>query len=913
MKRFTLLTMLVALLSVTAFAQKGSKLRPMEPMVNATATMTGVAAPAQFANKVSRRAAGELVTPPSTANVEEWYTASGTFYLYGRYGFEDYTLNMSTIKVATDGNDLYIQGLSYYFPESWIKGTVSGSTVVFANSQYVGGVDDASDYIVGGDNQGTVTENLVFDYNPTEGTLASANVVIAESSVAESTENVYAYWILPTFTKEKPKGPEVVVAPEGLQTDEWAINAVTNFGDPVSGYLNIGFAGNDVYLQGLCTYLPESWIKGTLDGNTITFAGDQYFGYYDDGPMNSYNFFLRSEGITFAYDATAGKMTAEGEIYIYTGGSYLKGDVYNNPVVTKVVEKAATPANPSISQIYDGTDGPTVMFTVPTVDVDGNAMASSKLGFQLLKDVEQEISPVVFDPADYKNLAEAMTVIPYGFTDGELIFPKYIILKHSDYITWNKIGIQVIYTGGGEENKSEIYWLTIKEYEKATFDFNAMEVTCSSNESHDGDITEDRTFNSGQVTMTVSPSTGNTPNRFWSTNNGPQLRVYGGTLTFEVPLGKVITKMVFNNGKWNEGNSADTGAFEGNVWTGYAQKVVVTIAGNTQLNSIDVFPTDYVPTAVVAPEGLVTDTYIFKAHSEKPYYDPAELTLWVKAGFDGDDLYIQGLAADVNTNATELWVKATKNDAGQYVIPANQFMGSVAFWMSSNDYFFTAVDAEGKMVDAVLDYDAEKSQITSAQALAINASLTELYAQQTFTNVIMTKFNEVAATPADPTINSVDFGEWSHGFNCTIPTVGTNAETLNPGKFFYTVWVEKDGQQEPYTFMAEMYYGIDEDTSEVPYSFNYNSWDGSHSIYFYDDATVFDTWTKVGIQSIYYGAGECKKSNIIWKETGTSTGINNIQGDVKADKAVIYNLAGQRLEAPQKGLNIINGRKVVIK
>ena len=910
MKRFTLLTMLVALFSVVAFAQKGTKLRPMEPMVSGTATMTGVSAPAQFGNKSARRAA---VTPPSTANVEEWYTAGGTFMLYGRYGFEDYTLNIPTVKVAIDGNDFYIQGLSYYFYQSWIKGTISGNTVTFENSQLVGGADEAMDYLVGGDAQGKMTESIVFNYDATAGELKSATAIIAESAVASSLESVYAYWIYPVFTKEKPKGPEVVVAPEGLQTDEWAINAVTNYGDPVSGYVNIGFDGTDVYLQGLCTYLPESWIKGSLDGNTITFPGYQYFGYYDDGAMNSYNFFLRQEGITFTYDAEAGKMSAEGEIYIYTGGSNLKGDVYNNPVLNKVVEKAATPATPNISQIYDGTEAPVVMFSVPTSDTEGNAMASSKLTFQLLKDVEQEISPVTFDPADYPVLTESMTAFPYGYTNGQEFQPKYIFLRQSDYKLWNKIGIQSTYTGGGVENKSEIFWYTIKEYEKATFDFNAMDVACSSNDSDAGDITEDRTFKAGEVTLTVSPSTGKTPNRFWSTNNGPQLRVYGGTMTFEVPLGKVLTKLVFNNGKWNDGNSADTGAFDGNVWTGYAQKVVVTIAGNTQLNSIEVFPTDYVPTAVVVPEGLVTDTYIFNAHAEKPYEEPAELTLWLKAGFDGDDLYIQGLAADVNSNAADLWVKATKNEAGQYVIPANQFMGSVTFWMSSEDYYFTAIE-EGELADIVLDYDAEKGQFTTGQRLAVNASLTEMIARQLLTNVTITKFNEVAATPVDPTINSIEFGEWSHGVVCRIPTTGSNGETLNPQKMFYTVWVDKSGQQEPYTFKAEMYYGLDSDVTEVPFSFNYGSWDGNHSIYFYDEVEVFDTWTKVGIQSIYYGAGECKKSNIVWIDNPVITGISNVMNSAeKAGKAVIYNLGGQRLSTPRKGLNIINGRKVVVK
>ena len=51
---------------------------------------------------------------------------------------------------------------------------------------------------------------------------------------------------------------------------------------------------------------------------------------------------------------------------------------------------------------------------------------------------------------------------------------------------------------------------------------------------------------------------------------------------------------------------------------------------------------------------------------------------------------------------------------------------------------------------------------------------------------------------------------------------------------FYTVWVEKDGQQSPYVFKADMYWAIEEDATEVPYSFNYGSWDGNHNIYFQD-------------------------------------------------------------------------------
>ena len=899
MKKITLLTMLVALFSGTAFAQQTTSFK----CIDRTAQTAIRKAPKAVAGN-------ELVTPPASATVETWHTTDGVLYVNTASGPVEFRPD---IKVAIDGSDIYLQGLAYWFPEGWVKGTISETTATFASGQFVGEDEYGPEWICGTNDTETFAD-IVFDYNATEGVLKAVTQFILENS-KENEIAPYCYWVLPVFGKEGSSGPQPVVAPEGLKTDEWAISAMNNFGEPVSGYVNIGFDGNDCYMQGFCHYLPETWLKGTLEGDKITFPGDQYFGPYDADSYTHYEFYLRPDDVVFTYDAEAGKMTAEGEIYVREAVREYKGDVYNDPVITKVIEKAATPATPNISQIYDATTGPVVMFTVPTVDTEGNAVASSKLFFQFFKDVEQEISDVTFDPADYSGLTEAMTVFPYGFTVGEEITYNHMYLKQADYSSWNKIGIQTIYNGGGEENKSEIFWFTIKPYEKATFDFNAMtDEPCSSNDDNSGDINEDRVITENGITLTISPKDeeATTPNRFWSTKNGPQLRVYSGTLTFEAPVGKVIKKIVFNNGKWNAGNSADSGTFEGEVWTGEAKKVVVTIAGNTQINSIEVYPGTYVPTAVEAPEGLVTDTYIFQARSEKPYYDPADLTLWVKAGFDGDDVYIQGLASDYNSSTSELWVKATKNEAGQYVIPANQFMGSVAFWMSTIDCYFTAVDAQGNMVDAVLDYDAEKCQFTTDQPLVINTSLTELNPQQTFTGVTITKFNEVAATPADPTMNSLTFDEWSHYITFYIPQVGTEGETLNPQKLFYTIWIQGVDGVNPYVFSPDMYWGFDGDTTELPWSQYYSTWDNAHSIYFYDDAAVFEGWAKVGVQSIYYGGDEVRKSAISWIETPFYTGIDNIATGQTTGKA-IYNISGQRIVAPAKGLNIINGQKVIIK
>ena len=909
MRRFTILTLLVTLLSVTAFAQKGMALRPLDQL-KSTTTIKAVDRHSQTASQAARRGIGdELVTPPSTATVETWYTVGGTIYVNTSSGYSDLTNNMATINVAFDGADIYIQRLSYWFRDAWVKGTIADGVATFASGQFIGEDEYGPEYIVATTDGENPDETFSFTYNSEEGLLSSNTTYLVESGVADAV-SAYCYWYVPVFSKEAPVKPEVVVVPEGLVAEEYAASFINSNGDAAYSYVNVGFEGSDVYIQGLCSFLPEAWVKGTLEGETVTFAGGQFLGTY----ASEYDMYLQDEDVVFAYDAAANTFTLKGEAFIHTGTK--TADYYSNSIFKKVVEVAGTPVDPAILGIEDAGYGDVVEFIIPNVDTAGNPMASQKLSFQFYTDIETTQSPLTFLADDYTYLEEDMTVIPYGFIDSYDFYNGriYLNMEHSN---WNRIGIQTIYTGGGEEHKSEVIWYTIKEYGRASFDFNGMDVDCSTMEGNNGDITEDVTLKSGSVTLTITPAEGAIPNRFWSTVKGPQLRLYHGTLTFEVPMDKVITQIVFNTGKWNDGNSADTGAFEGSKWTGEARKVVVTIAGNTQVNSIDIMTAAFVPIAVEAPEGLETATYTFDAkaveagHEEK---GAEAYSLQIPVGFDGNDAYIQGLAAD----EPELWVKATKNEAGQYVIPANQYMGTIEFWGWDFDYFFTAVDANGNMVDVVLDYDAEAGKFSTAQTLVLNGALAELEPYLTFTDVTITKFVEVAATPANPAVEA--FGLSSTGDPCAdfvIPATGTNGEVLNTGKLFYIVWVEKDGEQKPYTFAAGPYYrDFEEDVTEVPYNFDgYDFYKGGERVYFEEDVTEFSSWTNVGIQSIYYGGGEVNKTNVVWKENGEysdPTGISSINAD-NGKAAVIFNIAGQRLSTPQKGLNIIDGRKVMIK
>ena len=100
----------------------------------------------------------------------------------------------------------------------------------------------------------------------------------------------------------------------------------------------------------------------------------------------------------------------------------------------------------------------------------------------------------------------------------------------------------------------------------------------------DGDITENKSTTSGDVTVTVSPCDGKNPNRMWAGS----LRMYGGTLTI-ASSGKNITTIEFtlNNSKWGN-NTANTGTLETGKWTGNAASVVITVGGNTQIKSMTV-------------------------------------------------------------------------------------------------------------------------------------------------------------------------------------------------------------------------------------------------------------------------------------------------------------------------------------
>ena len=178
----------------------------------------------------------------------------------------------------------------------------------------------------------------------------------------------------------------------------------------------------------------------------------------------------------------------------------------------------------------------------------------------------------------------------------------------------------------GYEKQSYIWYILLTK-DEPIFDFNAMDVALSSNDSNDGDITTPAGLVRGGVSMTISVAEeGKTANRYWGTAKGPQLRMYSGCIVMDAPEGKAITKVEVDNGRWNADN-----AFNGTIpglgeWTGNSTNVVLAIAGNTQMNKIIVTLADKndetttyeeLPTAINTAKAAAVKGEVFNLAGQK--------------------------------------------------------------------------------------------------------------------------------------------------------------------------------------------------------------------------------------------------------------------------------------------------------
>lgn len=254
--------------------------------------------------------------------------AEGESKYYARSGFEYYVSNqqlyygsqsgMAEIVECTDGT-IYIKDfISSIGSGTWVKGTKSGNTITIPAGQVVWYGTSYGLYVakcsyvndswteVEGDitltiDGNTITLNDTDEDNPVAGFWTDDYAFSGYGNY----ETVFTYD--PTYVP-----PTLIELPEGANVETWYQEQTIGGGScDDDGSAKVAFVGNDVYLSGIFGNFPDAWIKGTIEGTTVTFSGLQFVGDY-----GGYNIFaVGTDGEALAdfqmtYDATAQTLTS---------------------------------------------------------------------------------------------------------------------------------------------------------------------------------------------------------------------------------------------------------------------------------------------------------------------------------------------------------------------------------------------------------------------------------------------------------------------------------------------------------------------------------------------------------------------------------------------------------------------------
>ena len=445
-----------------------------------------------------RRAAADIIyEQPEGTKVS--YSRNGDAYtttMFGAY----YTAVSGAIGTVVFGadNKVYFKNLvSQADLRTWVVGTISGDKITINLPQTVwdtgeGYCLEVVKMALNADRtayERTMDQTITLNYDATTGVISTPNgnmktgyEIIGLSYDDDQSWAGYGDWNV-TFEKVTDT---LVEAPAGLTTETYSLAA-----DGYTGSLvKVGFVGNDVYVQGIDANLPENWIKGTIDGNKVTFKNGQYVGGDEVAGSHQYlmsataeqkydstwdeyytEYTLSDADITFDYDA-ATKTLSNSNMFLLNGGktevNYLY--VFDKAVIAPFTEVAATPAAPVVELTENGFDyysygygWGAIYFDLKTSDVNGNYTLPEKTSYKLWVKVNGEVKPLSLSYYDYiYQQVETINEIPYDYTDGRDIgnsgsnkYVYYYVVGPEAY------GVQTIYRGGGEEHASEITWAEV--------------------------------------------------------------------------------------------------------------------------------------------------------------------------------------------------------------------------------------------------------------------------------------------------------------------------------------------------------------------------------------------------------------------------------------------------------------------
>ena len=256
-----------------------------------------------------------------------------------------------------------------------------------------------------------------------------------------------------------------VELPDGIEMEDFSMSYVDDYGNASGKMVKVGMMNNAVYVQGFSDYAPEGVMVGYMgkSDDMVSFESNQYIGIGNSLFLNMVAVdadYVVLDNLMFNYDAETRTMTANDYLGVASGMTLQ--EIYGQPVLAPYVDHAATPANPEVIDFVDEGDlggynyG---SFNVPTVDTEGKFINPNDLYYRIYFDDDELFT---FGPDEYPLVEEYMTDVPYYYTDG-YDFGVGGATVYFYETGFQRVGIQSVFRGGGEEHVSEIVYMDLTD------------------------------------------------------------------------------------------------------------------------------------------------------------------------------------------------------------------------------------------------------------------------------------------------------------------------------------------------------------------------------------------------------------------------------------------------------------------
>lgn len=269
------------------------------------------------------------------------------------------------------------------------------------------------------------------------------------------------YNSLTTFTAEP------VTAPDDVQFETWY-----RFTDSSATPVEVGVNGNDMYLRGFFAEQADMVVKGTIDGDKVTFPSGQYMGIYSGKTTiyfigghtetatdenGEYNKFVGEDSYTFNYNAGNKILSSDGAVcFSTTPDKILYYVMYEKPVIQVPNTAPITKISAPVIEMFwpKEEDYPMeIDFFIPAITEEKQVLDTDKLYWNMIVDGE----PFTFYSDEYEGLsADELVNVPMsedcsGIRNYGSEFGVYIYMEGM-----TSIGFRSVYIDGDNTIYSDI-------------------------------------------------------------------------------------------------------------------------------------------------------------------------------------------------------------------------------------------------------------------------------------------------------------------------------------------------------------------------------------------------------------------------------------------------------------------------